>query len=60
MRWGSNAAETLQVHVTRLLLVAEPDAVDAVRFDWFARDARTALAGDPQRAGGLVREALGL
>ena len=41
--------------------LAEPEAVDAVRFERLAAEGRRALAGgDPAAAAGLLREALGL
>ena len=72
-----SAAKTLQVYMSGLrkvlghevlltrgsgyVLMTEPDAVDADRFDRLARDGRGALAaGDPRRAGTLLREALRL
>lgn len=74
---SGTAANALQAMVSRLrrlldddvvvtrapgyLLRADPEQVDATRFERLAAEGREALdAGDPIRAGGLLREALAL
>src|SRR5919197_333577 len=41
-------------------LVVEPDDVDVVRFERLVADGRAALAGDPNTAARILREALAL
>jgi ABC-type transport system substrate-binding protein/DNA-binding SARP family transcriptional activator/sugar lactone lactonase YvrE len=58
---GQLGADVLQSRPGGYVLVVDPARVDAFRFEALAGQGRDALArGEPERAAGLLREALGL